>query len=392
MSPPLDQVRDTTPLPPDPLERLIERRRVRGRNQRIGAAAVALVVAGTGIALGVRAFMSPQVRPKETPRAPARTGSVNPQVTATIEVGELPLGLAVGNGAIWAVTQPSEGPRELVRIDPGTDTVVARAPYIGDPLEFAAGAGALWAVRTSEGPDEVLRIEPESLEVTSRVPVAEHAGPLTAGPEGVWLVFRHEDSAPSLARLDPGTGEVVSEVSLAGLDYVIGLEIAQGSLWLRGWEDPSHARGCARLIRIDPGATAIVQDQIVPGPVQSGAGGLRFAAGNGSIWMNCRDQREQLFAIGIDAETGEVGTPLTLPRGVFWPVGASADGMWSAGFEAEERPLLVLLDPVDGKVLASVEPGTLSVESAVYDPATDSIWIPSSRGAADSLLRIDARS
>jgi hypothetical protein len=241
---------------------------------------------------------------------------------------------------------------------------------------------------------ELLRIDPESLEVTGRVPVADHAGPLAAGPEGVWLVVRDEkDPAPSLAKVDPGTGEVVSEVPLTGLaDYVIGLELADGSVWLGGWEDPPHAQGCARVIRVDPAANAIIQDFTVPGPVQPGGGGLRFEAGNGAVWVNCREQLEQLFAIGIDTETGQIGSPLELPHGVFWPIGASADGMWSAGFQAEERPLLLLLDPFTGEVRASVEPGTFFLESAVYDPKTDSIWIPDSNGSADSLLRIDVRS
>jgi hypothetical protein len=208
----------------------------------------------------------------------------------------------------------------------------------------------------------------------------------------VWLVVREEAQAPSLARVDPGTGEFISELPLDGLaDFVIGLELADGSVWLRGWEDPDHARGCARVIRVDPAANAIVQDLTVQGPVQSGGGGLRFEAGNGAVWVNCRERREQLFAVGIDTGTGEVGPPLALPHGVFWPIGASADGAWFAGFEAEERPLL-LLDPLTGEVLASVEPGTLFVESAVYDPATDTVWIPDSRDAADSLLRIDVSS
>ncbi len=363
----------------------------RARSQHLGVAAVALLIAGTGIALGIRAFMSSQARSSENPPAPTRMGSVNPQVTATIEVGEFPFGVAVGDGAVWAITQPSEGKSELVRIDLATNAVEARAPYIGHPLEIAAGAGAVWGVRTSEGPDELLRIDPRTLEVTSRLPVADHLGSLTAGTEGVWLVLSDEDSPPSLARLDPESGEVVSEVPLPGLDHVIGLELVQGSVWLRGREDPSQARGCARVIRVHPAANAIVQDLTIPGPVQAGAGGLRFASGNGAVWVNCREQREQLFAVGIDAETGEVGPPLTLPHGVFWPIGASVDGVWFAGFDTSDRPLLVLLDPLSGEVIASVEIGTLSVESAVYDPATDTIWVPDSRGTADSLLRIDVR-
>ncbi len=385
-----EQARDAIPPPPDALRSLVERRRVRRRNQRLGVAVVALLVAGTGISLGIRAFMSPQARPSESPPAPTRMGSVNPQVTATIEVGEHPLGLAVGDGAVWAITQPSEGTSELVRIDLATNAVEARAPYIGHPLEIAAGAGAVWGVRTSEGPDELLRIDPRTLEVTSRLPVADHVGSLTAGTEGVWLILRNEDSPPSLARLDPESGEVVSEVPLAGLDHVIGLELARGSVWLRGWEDPSRARGCARVMRVDPAANAIVQDLTIQGPVQAGAGGLRFASGSGAVWVNCREQREQLFAVGTDAD-GEVGPPLTLPHGVFWPIGASVDGVWFAGFDTSDRPLLGLLDPLSGEVIASVEIGTLSVESAVYHPATDSIWVPDSRGTADSLLRIDVR-
>lgn len=392
LRPLLERARDSIPPPLDGFRRLSDRRRHRRRNQRLGAAAVALVVAGTGLALAARAFMSPEGRLAETPGTSARTGPVNPQITARIEVGQHALGLAVGEGAIWAVTQPNEEPRELVRIDPVTNTVVAREEYIGDPVEFAAGAGSVWAVRTADGPDELLRINPTSLQITARVSVGDHAGPIAAGPEGVWLVVREEAQAPSLARVDPGTGEFISELPLDGLaDFVIGLELADGSVWLRGWEDPDHARGCARVIRIDPAANAIVQDLTVQGPVQSGGGGLRFASGDSAVWVNCREEREQLFAVGIDTETGQMGPPLTLPHGVFWPIGASADGAWFAGFEADERPLLVLLAPLTGEIRGTMEPETLFVESAVYDPATDTIWIPDSRGSADAVLRIDVR-
>jgi hypothetical protein len=396
----LERARDAISPPPDAFGRLVDRRRRRRRAQRLGAAAVALVLAGTGIGLAARAFLAPSPgkdRPSEAPET-REPGPVAPRVTARVTVGPSPLGLAAGEGAVWAVTQPGKGPSELVRVDPGTNEVVARAPYEGHPLWFAAGAGAVWAVRTADGPDEVLRIDPTSLEITARVAVGEFAGPVTAGPEGVWVVVRDRaKSPPSLTRIDPPTGEVLSTVPLGGIDGVIDVELAGSSVWVRGWEGPDRARGCARVIRVDPGTVSVVQDLVVEGPVQPGPGGLRFAGGQGTLWVNCRERRaetfaqEQLFAVGIDAGTGTAGSALSLPAGVFWPIGASPDGVWFGGFEADERPLLVLLDPGTHAVRASIDPGIGGVESAMYDPATESIWVPESRGGAGALLRIDLR-
>ncbi len=396
----LERARDAISPPPGALGRLVDRRRRRRRGQRFGAAAVALVLAGTGIGLAARAFLAPNAeeeRPTEAPET-REPGPVAPRVTARVTVGPSPLGLAAGEGAVWAVTQPGKGPSELVRVDPGTNAVVARAPYEGHPLWFAAGAGAVWAVRTTDGPDELLRFDPTSLKVTARVPVGEFAGPLVAGPEGVWVVVRDRAKGPSsLARIDPPTGEVLSTIPLGEIDGVIGVELAGGSVWVRGWEGRDRARGCARVIRVDPGTDSLVQEPVIEGPVQPGPGGLRLAAGQGTLWVNCRERRaetfaqEQLFAVGIDARTGTAGPALPLPAGVFWPIGASPHGVWFAGFEADARPLLALLDPDTGAVRASIDPGPVGVESTVYDPSTETVWVPESRGAAGALLRIDLR-
>ena len=72
--------------------------------------------------------------------------------------------LAVGEGAVWAT---SDAVPVLLRIDPATNAVVARAPIAtqtactdlpGSCGEAAAGNGALWIARVND--NVVLRIDP----------------------------------------------------------------------------------------------------------------------------------------------------------------------------------------------------------------------------------------
>ena len=387
LRPLLERARDAIPAPPDALKNLSERRRVGRRNHRLGAAAVALAVAGAGVVLGARAFRSPQGTPSDTPGA-SETGPVKLAITATVEVGEHPLGLAVGDGAIWAVTQPSDGGSEMVRVDSGTNRVVARGPYEGDPIQITAGAGAVWGIRAQDDSADLLRIDPSSLEVTGRAAFAGHLGPLVAGPEGVWVVVRPGRGSPSLVRVDPVTVEPVAEVPLGGMaGNVIGLELADGSVWVRGWEDPERAQGCARVLRVDPASRTVVQDLTIEGPVQAGPGGLRIASGTSAVWVNCRQGSNRLFVVRIGI--GGAGGPIGLPKGVFWSIGAGAEGMWAAGFGAGEEPVLLLVDSSNGDVRGSIGLPGGATESAVYDSASGTVWIPDSRGAADSLMRID---
>jgi YVTN family beta-propeller protein len=69
-----------------------------------------------------------------TPRQP--TPSVTP-----IPVGEGPVDVAFGEGALWVANSLDHS---VSRIDPGTNEVVATIDIGAEPVHLAAGEGAVW--------------------------------------------------------------------------------------------------------------------------------------------------------------------------------------------------------------------------------------------------------
>ena len=65
------------------------------------------------------------------------TGSVK----ATIPVGNTPVGIAIGAGAVWVANADGNS---VTRIDPRTDTVTATIPIGNRPVAIASGGGAVW--------------------------------------------------------------------------------------------------------------------------------------------------------------------------------------------------------------------------------------------------------
>jgi streptogramin lyase len=66
------------------------------------------------------------------------------------------VGIAAGFGSVWVADLDA---RQIVRVDPLTDRIIARLRVRGVPVRLAVGFGSLW-VRDDTG--RVLRIKPAS--------------------------------------------------------------------------------------------------------------------------------------------------------------------------------------------------------------------------------------
>ena len=71
-------------------------------------------------------------------RIDPRTSSVS----KVISVGELPVGVAIGEGSVWVA---NSGDRSLSQVDPRTNEVVEAIPLGRAPRGVAVAAGAVWA-------------------------------------------------------------------------------------------------------------------------------------------------------------------------------------------------------------------------------------------------------
>src|SRR4051794_29189722 len=129
-----------------------------------------------------------------------------------------------GFGAIWAVDAASG---ELLRIEPGSDRVLARVP-VGDQAFPATGAGAVWTAADGR----LLKIDPRTNRVTARIPLglaARTFAIVSARPGVVWVA-----SPMELLRIDPRRNVIERRISLEHARFqAIGFAADQQLLYVQ---------------------------------------------------------------------------------------------------------------------------------------------------------------
>jgi DNA-binding SARP family transcriptional activator/DNA-binding beta-propeller fold protein YncE len=120
---------------------------------------------------------------------------------AAVDVGYVPVGVALGEEALWVVTS---GERAL-RIQPHTNTATTEVP-IGYPVALTAGKQAIWV---SDWRGQVWRIDPDTGTVTQTTPVGRGLVGLCA-TEGA--VFAASNADGTVVQIDPQDGRVVGLV------------------------------------------------------------------------------------------------------------------------------------------------------------------------------------
>ncbi len=334
-------------------------RRVEGRSSarrpaRFAVALAATVLVTVGLAVGL--FVAFKAGP---PAGPPIAQSPSPAPVANVHLGEmteLDIGLndgpvsstADGFGSAWVIGQFAEpGVNQLRRFDPNSGSVEATfqlpvaggSEWGGDGLVI--GDGYVWA--TAWNSATIFRIDPANNVVTkflldgrvvSQVAIDQVTGDLWATVAG------NGDQGPTLVRLDPSDGSVLSSTSYT-TDYGGELLPLQGTVWQQ-----------SRRVRNSTVYGGFLQ-QILPGTasdVQTG-GSFAFPTTDGrSIWspasgnneaMNLASGIVQVDASGQVVQTWDVGS-------VDYDVAVGSDGgVWFLGAKGLER-----LNPTTGDVQA----------------------------------------
>jgi DNA-binding SARP family transcriptional activator/glutamine cyclotransferase len=139
--------------------------------------------------------------------------------------------IAADDDSVWIAA----GPRHVVRIDPTTNESSAIIDVGHVPVGVALGEEALWVVTTAE---RALRIEPHTNTATAEVPI-EYPVALTAGKQAVWV----SDSRGQVWRINPATG-TVTQTTPVGVGLV-GLCATDGAVFAA-----NNAEGT--VVQIDP--------------------------------------------------------------------------------------------------------------------------------------------
>jgi DNA-binding beta-propeller fold protein YncE len=249
--------------------------------------------------------------------------------------------IAAGDGSVWITSGLELGGEGIVyRIDPSTDRVVAAIRVGGIVLGIALGAGRVWVARPSQGPGEVIRIDPRTNRVDGP-PIKVAPGPeqVAFGGGAVWV---QNTSPESVVRIDPATGRVSTIVGTDAVDYgsfVVGaVAVGYSSLWT--------VRNDA-LTRFDPRTGRVVASVRIPRA-------QRVAIGAGEVWVlaSPRSRSPTLFypikhtgaLWEVDPRSNRiVGKPMRLDASGPIAVTAAGPSVWVAdlGGEALTRLRLV---------------------------------------------------
>jgi glutamine cyclotransferase len=275
----------------------------------LGAVAVLVVV---GRITGPEAPASrSQPTPTTTRAPPQRSALPGRWATAQVDVGHGGGPLVFAAGSLWV---GAWGDREVVRVDPRSNRVVARFPAGGRNLAgLAVGAGTVWVVQPDA--DQVVRLDPGTGRVVARIDLGRlpfEVAPgdrrfkpslVAVGAGAGWVAT----ARGALARVDPASNRVVAVVRLPP-GGPAGIAVAGGSVWV--------AAGAHGVARIDAATNRL--RGTIPLEVQA----ERVAAGGGQVWVGGPTTDPSFESPGaiarIDAATGRVRTviPSALPTGM----------------------------------------------------------------------------
>jgi DNA-binding SARP family transcriptional activator/glutamine cyclotransferase len=166
---------------------------------------------------------------------------IDPSADAVVETIDLRGSSELAWNTTYAVDADDDsvwiaaGPHHVVRIDPATNEPVAIIDVGRVPVGVALGEEAIWVVTAAE---RALRIEPHANTATTEVPIGYPVA-LTAGKEAVWV----SDSRGQVWRINPDTGTVTQTTPVGrGL---VGLCATDGAVFAA-----SNADGT--VVHIDP--------------------------------------------------------------------------------------------------------------------------------------------
>jgi DNA-binding SARP family transcriptional activator len=122
--------------------------------------------------------------------------------SAIIDVGHVPVGVALGQEALWVVTTAERA----LRIEPHTNSATAEVPIGSPPVALTAGKQAVWV---SDERGQVWRINPDTATVTQTTPVGRGLVGLCA-TDG--MVFAANNADGTVVQIDAQDGQVVGLV------------------------------------------------------------------------------------------------------------------------------------------------------------------------------------
>jgi virginiamycin B lyase len=192
-----------------------------------------------------------------------RFSSLKP--SASFKIGKTADWVLVTDRAVWVA---GSRPYSVRRIDPATNTVVAKVTIPGEACSgLAAGFGSIWVPVCGKKP-VLVRVDEDTNTISARLAIGP-AGPeggITSSDDSVWMVT---DKKGTLTRIDPRTNTVRQQIAIPPGSY--NPLFSDGVVWITGVESNI-------LTAVDASSgEVLVSVPVGPKP--------RFlAAGGGAVW------------------------------------------------------------------------------------------------------------
>jgi streptogramin lyase len=209
-----------------------------------------------------------------------------------------------GSGSDGTGSRPADASARLnsvAVIDPQTGAMVADVPVGESPGPIAVSSGAVWV--GNQGDETVSRIDPAKRQVVKTIGLGSSITALAAGEGSLWVASACEGV---VQRIDPSTNEVANNTIRFGPrraedeslcdDAEFAMVFGEGSLWLGDRDYPS-------LLRIDPDSGRVVTSISNVDP-------KALAFGDGTIWVISAADTD---VIRVDASTASILTRVPVP-------------------------------------------------------------------------------
>lgn len=270
-------------------------RRLHGWVPALAAACILLVVAAGGIWLvrvqtGSRAPTTKPAASRITDRRSSPTTSTSPPAGPASVVGPW-AAKALTNVAIALTTASSADAvygrqgNQIVRFDPGTGKVLARAAANPDAIwPLLATTGALWQAVLAHGTVSVQSLDPDTLQPLATHPIAGAAVPSPTGPQWTPILAGSPDNATlflgdgsQVYALDAATGSLQQQTTVHGL--VDAMTTSADSSRLYVGTNPQGSNTASLVVLDARQHLSTISETALPGGPVTG-----LLASSGGIW------------------------------------------------------------------------------------------------------------
>ncbi len=305
------------------------------------------------------------------------------RIIHSVPITGLPVDIAIGEGAVWALESIGNTRSNVVRIDPISNQFAARIPITtGEALSITAGYGSVWVGVAGEygmnpSPDggvefsrkgTLIRIDPATNQIVETINLESIAGDLLIEDQVLWILAKRK-SYSYLNKIDLDSRVVYTiPESIISAEYIHKFDqFLKYGIWI--WATPQDTN-VHYIFRINPFTGAV--DSSVSVGTTSEDSPAQIATDGDSIWVALRNGK----VVKIDALSKNVtATILTDAQhlsGIFYTAGY----IWAA---ATGESALFQIDPKSNEIIHRYITGNIPPPSPTptitETPNPDLIWM-----------------